>query len=57
MGRSLTGATKGSQTLSYTYTPDGKRSSKTVNGTKIPAATPSAPTTPSATAAITMTLT
>ena len=34
MGRSLTGATKGSQTLSYTYTPDGIRSSKTVNGTK-----------------------
>lgn len=33
-GRSLTGASKGSQTLSYTYTPDGIRNSKTVNGTK-----------------------
>ena len=33
-GRSLTGATKGSQTLSFTYNSDGIRTSKTVNGTK-----------------------
>ena len=33
-GRSLTGATKDSQTLSFTYNSDGIRTSKTVNGTK-----------------------
>lgn len=34
MGRSLTEATKGSQTLSYTYNSGGIRTSKTVNGVK-----------------------